>query len=112
MPTVPKPPRADSERLPIEDRDLTEPDDLEIWIAEQLRDWQLVIGAVEFERLIVVLEKELEAAKEKRKDIIGMEPRAIGYIEGQINAYEHLLGQIRRAAAARRDRVGEAVHRD
>jgi len=107
---VPKKDRSE-ERLPLDERDLRDPDDLEIWMAEQLRDWQLEIGAATLEQLLTITGTMLSNARTAR-EAVKNDLRQEGYLEGQINILETIQQQVARAVAARRDRIGEAVRRD
>ena len=108
---IPPAPGRERDRGDFEDLDLTEPDDIELWMAGELRDWQLAIGADTLGQLASILGAELAVAKDRRAAIKN-DLRSEGYLDGQINILETILEQVNRAIEARRNRIGEAVKRD
>lgn len=107
---IPPAPGRERDRGDFEDLDLTEPDDLELWIGEQLRDWQLAVGAETLGQLRVVCQRMLDQARAQR-EAVRNDLRQEGYLDGQINVLETIIEQVGRAVKARRDRIGERVQR-
>lgn len=108
---LPPAPGREDDRPEPEFRDLTEPDELELWMGEQLRDWQLLIGAETLGQLHQILAQTLDSTKGQRAGVHN-DLRQEGYLDGQINILETVIQQLERAIKARRDRVGEPVRRD
>lgn len=89
-------------------RDIQELEELELWLAEQFRDFQLASSMDTLQQLLTVIKQLIEQACLKL-DAVANDLRQEGYIEGQLNILETLEGQIRRAYTARADRIGETV---
>ena len=107
---IPPAPGRERDRGDFEDLDLTEPDDIELWMAGQLRDWQLAVGAETLGQLREVCQRMLDQARAQR-EAVRNDLRQEGYLDGQINVLETIIEQVGRAVRARRDRIGERVQR-
>jgi len=100
------------DRLDMDERDILEPDELELWMAEQLHDWQLINRAAIFESLGEILASMEQGYQDEREAARGSNDlRREGYADGEINAVQTIRQQLDRAIAAALDRVGETVDR-
>ena len=97
------------DRKNFDDVDLTEVDDLEEWVGEQLRDWQLLIGATEFGRLLTIIDADIDRYTKKQENLVGLSQREIGNIEGNLQTLRTFKNQIQHAIDARVDRIGEGL---
>lgn len=94
------------QRASFDARDLTEVDQLQDWIAEQLHDWRAeieedlmkaMIGALKAERAEVI---DLQNG-DSRDDL-----QRSGYLDGQLYMIDTVLAMCGKAAEVRRRRVG------
>lgn len=94
------------QRASFDERDLTEVDQLEDWIAEQLHDWRAETEAELLETMIGAL----EAARAEVIDLQNGDSRddlqRSGYLDGQLYMINTVLAMCGRAAEVRRRRVG------
>lgn len=87
-------------RLPPEERDLTDIDDMELYLAEHLRDWQLQVQRDVFTQYLAVVEAELTRARDNLKVTRNDVARENHYL-GYISAFELIQAQTKRAIQAR-----------
>ena len=107
------PPAAPQEnvRKPFADRDLTDIDELEQWIAEQLNDWRLLTERSIFEMIQKILQREIDAVEMRRTVVSPDDLQQSGYLDGQANAFETVKLMMQSAGMNRKSRVGEVVEK-
>lgn len=98
-------------RKPFADRDLTDHNVLEQWIAEQLHDWRLLIECSIFEMIQRILQREIDEVEMRRALVSPDDLQQSGYLDGQANAFSTVQLMMASAVSNRRSRVGEAVEK-
>ena len=107
----PPPSQQESARKPFADRDLTDHDELEQWIAEQLHDWRLLTEGSIFERIRRILQRSIDEVETRRALVSPDDLQQSGYLDGQANAFSTVQLMMASAVSNRRSRVGEAVEK-
>ena len=96
-------------RIKFSELDLTEPDDLETWLGEQLHDWQMVAESSMLKLIYELLEKMADELAEGREDISPGDLQRSGYIDGQINILDTVLSMLSKAQMSRNRKVGKVT---